>query len=112
MKRLVLAAAMLAVVSHPVLAGSRLVLNGSRGSTEINQSNTTVINNGTISGGSSKTGLTVKGSNNTVVNNGKISGKTGISMSGGSSSIVNNGTISASSSGGASSSAVGISQGN
>ena len=111
MTRAIIAASLsLIVMGASASAGTR-VIAGSNGPITINQSNTTVYNRGTISGGGS-TGLTVKGSNNTVVNSGTISGTTGVSMSGGSSSFTNNGTVRASSTGGSSSSAVGVSQGN
>ncbi len=81
---------------------------GNSGPVTLNQSNSTTVVQGTITGGNT-TGLTVNGSNNTVVNNGTITGTTGVSMTGGSSTVVNSGTIRATSSGTSSSSSVGIS---
>ena len=77
-----------------------------------------VTRSGRISGGTS--GLNVTGNNNRVINNGSISATSnksgtpavGVSMTGGSSSITNTGTIQATSRSSSSSSAVGISQGN
>lgn len=83
-----------------------------------NNRTVTVTRSGRISGGTS--GLNVTGNNNRVVNNGSISATSnksgtpavGVSMTGGSSSITNTGTIRATSRSSSSSSAVGISQGN
>jgi hypothetical protein len=102
--------------------GNKVVFDGDNlGPQTVNESNTTVVNRGTINGGNS-TGLTVNGSNNSVVNSGTITGTTGVRMSGESSSFVNSGSIRAtstsesnssdSSSSEASSSAVGVSQKN
>jgi hypothetical protein len=73
---------------------------------------TGIVNHGTITGGSSA-GITVTGPIPvTIVNTGTITSSTvGITVTGSSSTITNTGTISVTSSGGSSSSAVGISMG-
>ena len=111
MNRLLFASCLLLFTGEAALAGSKVVIKGTVGPQKVTQSNTTVVNKGTINGGNT-TGLTVEGSNNTVVNKGTITGTNGVSITGGSSSFVNSGTISASSRSGSSSTAVGVSQGN
>lgn len=110
MKTIVTAAFAAMLLSGAAMAGTK-VITGNPGPTTINASNTKVINQTTITGGTS-TGLKVKGTNNTVINNGTITGKIGLSVTGGSSSIVNNGTISASSTSKSTSVSVGVSAGN
>lgn len=110
MKKIVLAAFLTLLASSTSMADN-FVYKGKNGKVNLTTSNSTITNQGSISGGTTDTGLTVKGSNNTVVNNGSISGTSGISVTGGSSSIVNNGTISAVSRSNSTSTAVGIGQG-
>ena len=109
MKRLLGAVSALLMFPLSATAGTQ-VITGNNGPTSIHTNNSTVINRGTISGGS-QTGLKVQGSNNSVVNRGTITGTTGVSISGGSSSFTNSGTVRATSTGGSSSSAIGVSQG-
>ncbi len=111
MKKLLFASCLLLFTGEAAVAGSKVVFKGALGPQKVTQSDTKVVNKGTIEGGST-TGLTVEGSNNTVVNQGTITGTTGVSISGGSSTLVNNGTIRATSTSKSSSSAVGVNQGN
>ena len=109
MKKIVLAAFLTVLASSTAMADN-FVYKGKNGKVNLTTSNSTITNLGSISGGTTDTGLTVKGSNNTVVNNGTITGTTGVSMSGsGSSSFTNTGTIKATSTGTSSASAVGVS---
>ena len=82
-------------MSDPASAQLRY-LSGYNGPTTVTSPYGGVVNNGTVSGGTS-TGLTVTGTaTETVINNGTISGSTGlyVSGSGSTSTVINNGTIS------------------
>jgi hypothetical protein len=98
------------LVALEVQAGERVIF-GSNGPVTVGTPYTGVVNKGTISGGTG-TGLTVTGTaSKSVVNKGLISGSTGVRITGSSSSsFVNTGTISATSSGGSSAKATGVSQ--
>ncbi len=94
LKRVALAVLLAAALPAGAFA-SPLVLTGFHGPITITPPTHTVINKGTVTGGSSP-GITVTGTTSTtIVNKGTISGSTGITVSGttGSVTIVNHGTI-------------------
>lgn len=101
---------LLSLIALEAHAGEKVIL-GTNGPVSVGSPYTGVVNKGTIRGGSG-TGLTVTGTaSKSVVNNGLISGRTGVRITGSSSSsFVNTGSISATSSGGSSARATGVSQ--
>ena len=101
---------LLSIIAIEAHAGEKVIF-GSNGPITVGSPYTGVVNKGTISGGAG-TGLTVTGTaSKSVVNKGLISGSTGVKITGSSSSsFVNTGTISATSSGGSSARATGVSQ--